>query len=125
MAEQSVTANDLIGKYIELRDRKEAMVEQQKQELAPLEKKLDLCKAGLQKIMQDLGVKQVKGEEGTAFIVQKKSTRVDSWEDALGWIRDHERWDVLERRVNKTVALEENIPGITINTIIDTQIRRS
>lgn len=102
----------IIKWYIRLRDQKKELEEKHKQELAPIKEKMELAEAALQKIMQDQGLTNLKTNGGTAYVVTEVQPKVVDWESTLEWIRKNSRWDVLERRVNKTQAKEEEIPGV-------------
>ena len=116
---------DIIRHYIKWRDQKKEIEERHKAELAPLKEKMEKAEAALQKIMLDSGLKQLKSTAGTAYIAEQVSTKVFDWEKTLEWVREHNRYDVLERRVNKTIAQEEDIPGVEVSKRLKTNVRIS
>lgn len=114
---------DIIRHYIKWRDKKKEIEERHKEELAPLKDKMEKAEAALQKIMLDQGVKQVKGSAGTAYLTEQVSTKVSDWEETLEWVKNQNRFDVLDRRVNKTAAQEEEIPGVEVSRRIKVNVR--
>jgi len=61
------TIDEVIGKVVELRDRKAVLAKKQSEEMAPLNAAMDACENYLMHQMNELGVTQLKGENGTAF----------------------------------------------------------
>lgn len=120
-----MAAGDFIAWYIRLREQKADLEERHKQELAPIKEKMKKIEAALQKIMQEQGTKQMKSAEGTAYLQTVSSVKVSDWDSALAWIRENERWDALERRINKTIAVEEEVPGTHVTQAVKTNIRVS
>lgn len=126
----SINADKLIKHYIYLRDQKEEMEARHKEELRPIKDDMQQVEAALQKLMQEQGLRQFKGDHGTAFIQEDTSAKVTDWNEALDYIRNNERWDLLEKRVNKTQlmeTLEEEgpVPGVDVNRRMKTLVRRS
>lgn len=115
----------LLERYVRLRDAKDAMAERHKAELAPLRRDMDLIEQALHQMMQSQGVKQFKSAHGTAFQKEVSNARVVDFESVLDYIRTNERWDLLERRVNKTVAQElGEVPGVEQTRTLVVQVRR-
>jgi hypothetical protein len=117
----------IIDHYIKLRDTKSDMEERHKDELAPIKEQMELVEAALQKHMQDLGLQNLKAGNGTAYLAETTSAKVMDWETTLNWITANQRWDMLERRVNKTAVMEEEdgVPGVQVTRIVKTHVRRS
>lgn len=118
--------NKIISHYLRLRDRKEALEHEHKQQLAPIKEDMQKIEAALQKVMLDQGgVRNIRGTEGTAYLEENVSTKVVDWQETIDYIKTHDRWDILDRRVNKTAAQAEPIPGVEVSRSLKTKIRRS
>lgn len=118
----------VIAHYVALRDQLKDMEKQHKEQLAPLKQDMELIEAALQKDLQEQGLKQFKGDHGTAFIKVLTNAKVTDWEgEALPWLVENERWDLLVRNVNKTNMLETEaeVPGVEISQVQKLQINRS
>lgn len=120
-----MNVDKLIEHYVHLRDRKAEIEARHKDELAPLKEDMSKIEGALQKLMNDQGVKQLKGEHGTAFQQEQTSAKVVDWDKTLSFVQENERWDLLERRVNKTAALEEDVPGVEVSRAFKVNVRRS
>lgn len=118
-----MTTGDFIEWYLRLRKQKADMEERHKQELAPIQEKMRLIEAALQKTMLDQGTKQMKSGAGTAYLQTVANVKVVDWDTALTWIKENDRWDALERRINKTIAVEEDVPGVQVVRSVKTTIR--
>ena len=117
----------IIAYYITLRDQKAEIESRHKEELAPIKENMQLAEAALHKLMLDQDVTQLKKKGvGTAFLQEFVSAKVDDWDTVLKHIQDHDRWDLLERRVNKTAVLDgDEVPGITIAKSLKVNVRRA
>lgn len=118
----------VIAHYVELRDKKQDMEKRHKQELEPIKQDMELIEAALQKDLQEQGLKQFKGDHGTAFIKTLTNAKVTDWEGAaLPFIIKNERWDLLYRNISKKNMLETEteVPGVEISQVQKLQINRS
>ncbi len=116
----------LIALYVRKRDRLDELAAEHKARTAEIMEEMQLIEAGLQKLMEDQGVRQFKSAHGTAYQQAWTKASVADWEEALGYIRSNERWDLLTRAVNKTVALEiGEVPGVAVTRGIKVNVRRS
>lgn len=118
-------ANKLIETYVKLRDKKKAVQDQHKAEIEPLDEGLMKIEAKLMQLMSDSGVEKLGGAAGTAFTKVNTSVTVGDWDQVVGYVREHDAYDILERRVSKTAAMERgDVPGLTLNQVKVVQVRR-
>ena len=115
----------VINAYIKWRDQKKELEEKHKQELAPLRENMEKAEAALQKVMLDSNCKKISTKAGTAYLSEQVSTKVTDWDEVINFVQSENRYDILERRVNKTVAKEEEIPGVAVTRRMKTNIRVS
>lgn len=124
------TLNDVIGAYLELRARKEALKKKHAEEMAPITDAMNKTQAWVQQHLQKEGTKNTRTESGSAFLQTDISVTTDDWESTLAFIRAHDLWEFLERRVSKTVITEyiESTktvpPGVKVSSEISCHIRR-
>lgn len=122
--------DDVIRGYVELRDQLDARKKEQAMELAPLREKMDKIEAWLQNQLQSQGLKNFKGASGTAFLKEVSSATVQDWDATLEFIKSQGRWELLERRVSKTVVEDyaettgEVPPGVELKRETVVQVRR-
>lgn len=118
-------ANKLIETYIALRDKKKQVVEAHQKELEPYDMGLMKLEAKLMGALETAGVEKLGGAAGTAFTKINTSVIVADWEQVVEYVRENDAYDVLERRVAKTAALERgDVPGLAISRTKVVQIRR-
>ena len=118
----------VVSTYIKLRDRKEAMEEELKEAVKPLNEKMTLIEAAMMKYMQEQGLENIKTKAGTAYQSQVRSVKVEDWDAVRSFIEEKGAWDILNRAVNKTAVLGEyngQVPGVLIATINKLNFRRS
>lgn len=118
-------ANKLIDTYVRLRDKKKAVQAKHKAELEPFDEGLMKIEAKLMDLMESSGVEKLGGAAGTAFTKVNASVSVADWEQVVSYVRENDAYDLLERRVAKTAALERgDVPGLAINQVKVVQVRR-
>lgn len=125
------TFNDVVGAYIKLRSHKELIEKRQKLELGPLNDQMNKLEAWALKTLQEQGQESARTENGTVFIQTDTSVTVDDFHATLAYIRDNNLWEMLERRVSKTVVLDliqstnELPPGLKLSSRIVCKFRKS
>lgn len=116
----------LIEAYVTLREQKKALSDRHKQELEPFDMKMERIEMALQKKLHDVGVDSFKTKAGTAYTSTTVSAKVADWEKVLDFAVENERFDLFERRVNKTVVQEIGaVPGVEIEMIKSVNIRKA
>lgn len=120
-----MNSNDMIETYVKLRDKKKRMQDEHKKELEPIEEGLMKLEARLMQAMEETGVEKLGGTAGTAFTKVNTSISVADWDSVVSYVKDNDAYDLLERRVAKSAALERgDVPGLTVNQTKVVQIRR-
>lgn len=116
---------DLVRTYVGLRDRKDELKKQHAAELAPLDEGMDQLEGLLLQEMKKANVDSFKTKAGTAY--QSKWTRasVQDWSLVLDYAITNQRFDLFERRVNKSIVEEiGTVPGVAVDAGIKVNIRR-
>lgn len=128
---EPVPMDDLVEKYISIRDAKSRLVAKQKEQVAELDAVLTQIEVVLLKTFQDLGTESVRTKSGTAYKQVRTSAGVADWDVLLAYVRKHDLWQMLERRVSKTAVEEfkaehgEIPPGVNTREEIVINVRRS
>jgi hypothetical protein len=126
-----MTVDQVIAGCLELRRKKEALVEKHKAELAPLNEGMMKLEAWLQAELQRLGLQNFKGASGTAFLQTTTSATSKDWDATLKWIIETGAYEFLERRVSKTVVQEymeqhgEAPPGVSVTRETEVRVRKT
>lgn len=126
-----MTIDQVIAAYIKLRDQKDALKKKQSEEMAPINDNLYKLSAWLQKTLQESGQTSAKTASGTAFLQTDTSVAIEDWECILAFIKEHDLFSMLERRVSKSVVVEyiesqkEVPPGVKVTREISCHVRRS
>lgn len=122
--------NDVLGGYLKLREQKEALARQHKEQMAPINDGMNKMLAWVQQKMQEQGLTNFRGTDGSAFLQTDRSVTSEDWNATLQWIRDNDAWEFLERRISKTVvqdyieAHNQIPPGIKVSSEICAHIRK-
>jgi len=120
-----MTADKLIETYVRLRDKKAELVAKHKAELEPFDAGMMKLEARLIELLDTAGADKVSGPHGTAFTKVNTSVSVSDWDAVVGYVREHEAFDLLERRVAKSAAMERgDVPGLSVSQVRVVQVRR-
>lgn len=120
----------LVEKYVKIRDKVAELDAEHKQRTAPYKEASEKIEQMLLAIFNETGQESAKTAFGTAYITKQTSATAADWEETLRFIQEKERWDMLERRVNKTMVGEyieehnEPPPGINWSVNLKVNIRR-
>src|SRR5262245_54451545 len=116
-----MTPAEMIEKYLKLRRKVETIKERHEAELLPYKEIMGQIEGKLMEHLNEAGLESARCETGTAFSQTVTSVKVENWDQALGWVRQHEAWDLLEARIAKNAALstieeiEAPIPGVRVS----------
>lgn len=117
--------------FLNCRDSIDEIKARHKTELAPLEASLDKLRIGMLKCLDEQGSQNMKiPGVGTMFKKLITNSKVSDWDASLEWVRNGQRWDFLERRMNKTAVmshLEETgqlPPGVEISQMYEATVQR-
>lgn len=98
------TVDGVIRVYIQLRERKAQLEAALKDKLTSLREDMSTLENWLLEQAEATGVKSFRTDAGTAYITTQDSATVADWDLTLRHILDTENYDLLEKRVSKTVV---------------------
>jgi len=121
----------LIDRYIQIRDRKAQLKAKYDGEVEALDEGLKKIENVLLSKLNELGVDSFgKKETGLAFKSTVTSATVADWDSFLGYIKENDAWFMLDHRANKTAvsdfrAANDDIPpGINWREETVVRVRR-
>lgn len=126
----SLTVEQVVGTYMKLRRKKEALENQVKEDLAEIKAKMTKLESWLMQKADEDGVTSFKTAAGTAFVTTTDFANVADWDAVLTFIRNNEAFDMLEKRVSKTAVRAhmdetgEVPPGITYGSKVGINVRK-
>lgn len=98
--------NDLVAKYIELRDKKYELKHKYEYQAAQLDEVLNKIEAKLLEVFDKMGMDSCKTEFGTAYSSTRTSASVADPETFMSFVIENAEWSLLEKRVAK-LAVEQ------------------
>ena len=122
---------ELIEKYIAIRDKKAEIVTAHKAKIAKIDETLDKVEAVLLVQLEENGMESARCKSGTVYKSNRTSATVADWDYVLNFIQTHDLWNMLERRVSKQAVeqyKEEHgdlPPGINWREEVVVNVRRS
>lgn len=124
--------DQLVAAYVQLRDlrsQRKAAFDNQDAEDKARQEKIEGILLGR---FESEGIESCRTGAGTAYKAIKTMANVADWDSALGFIKEEEAWEFLERRISKTAVeqyMEANEgkvpPGINIRRETVINVRRS
>jgi hypothetical protein len=119
-----------IAAYMKLRNKKDAIEAQVKEDVKVIKDKMSKLEAFIKLAAEEQGVTSFKTAHGTAFLTTKDYARVADWDATLEFILANEAFDMLEKRVSKlavTAYMKEKgdiPPGINYGTSVEVNVRK-
>lgn len=95
------TINDLVAKYIEIRDRKDALRRRYKEKNAVYDNALKKLEGVLLKNLDHSDAKSVRTDSGTCYVAKRTSATVADRDVFLEFVADNDAWDMVESRCSK------------------------
>ncbi len=126
----SVTVDDVVAAYLKLRNKKEAIEAETKDQVKVLKEKMEQFEAWIKEQADAQGVTSFKTKHGTAFLTTTDYANVGDWDAVLGFIRENEAYDMLEKRISKVAvrgyidATKAVPPGVNYGTKLEVNIRK-
>ena len=122
---------ELIEKYIAIRDKKAEIVAAHKAKIAKIDEALGKVEAVLLVQLEENGMESARCKSGTVYKSNRTSATVADWDYVLNFIQTNDLWNMLERRVSKQAVeqyKEEHgdlPPGINWREELVVNVRRS
>ena len=126
----TITVDSVIATYMKLRSQKESIEAETKDRVAGIKAKMEKLEAWIKEQADAQGVTSFKTRHGTAFLTTSDYANVADWDSVLDFIREHEAYDMLEKRISKVAVrgyIEQNKtvpPGVNYGTRLDVNIRK-
>lgn len=123
--------DELVGKYIELRDKKALLKASYDAKVDRLDAVLDKIEGVLLKTFEETGLESAKTDMGTAYKTVKTSCRVADKDAFMGYVKGEGAWELLDVRANKTAVdqyrgVNDDIPpGLSWREEVAVNVRRS
>ena len=96
--------DDLVGKYILLRDRRAKRKAEYEAEDSSDKALQDKIEALMLHKFQETGVESVKTAHGTAYTTTRTSATVVDWDAFFSFVQEESAWEMLEHRCSKTAV---------------------
>ena len=125
----------LIAVYLQLRELKEKAKATYEETIEPITNRMEQIESTLSGELNRLGLKNLQTDKGTVYRTTWTKVNITDWDKVTDYIVSNNRFDLLEKRLAKTVVLDTltqneeqglpTIPGIAIETGLKVNIRKS
>ena len=122
--------NNLVEKYIELRDKKAAIKKEYDLKTEKIDDVLDKIESTLLQTFHESGLDSVSTKAGTAYTSTRATAKVADKDMFMKFVIEGENWEFLENRCSKEAveqykaANEDLPPGISWSEIRTVNVRR-
>jgi len=126
----AVKVDQVVAAYITLRNQKDRIEAETKEKVRGIKEKMIKLEGWLMRKADEQGVSSFKTESGTAFVTSVDFAQVADWEEVLEFVKAHEAYDMLERRVSKRAVreyIESNKavpPGVNYGSKLEVNVRK-
>lgn len=125
----------LVEQYITLRNIKADLKSKYEEMEKPITEKMEKIESFLNGELNRLNLKNISTNKGTVLRTSWKKVNITDWDGIIDYIVKNKRFDMLEKRLAKTVVLdtiEQNneqglpeLPGISIESGLKVSIRKA
>lgn len=132
---EGIDYNKLIEVYLDLRKCKEEIKDSYERKIKPIEEKMEKIESFLNGELNRLGLKNISTNKGTVLRTTWTKVNITDWEKVTDYIVENNRFDMLEKRLAKTVVLDtlsqnaENglppVPGVMVESGLKVSIRKA
>lgn len=98
--------SELVGKYIELRDKKAQIKAEYDAKISKVDDVLNQIEAALLNTFEQTGMDSVKTEFGTAYTSTRSTASVADPDAFMSFVIAHKAWHMLEKRCSK-IGIEQ------------------
>lgn len=125
-----MTIDEVIAGYIKLRDLRDDLKKKQSAAMKELTDRMFKLESYIQKMLIESGQESAKTASGTAFLQTDTSVAIEDFDATLAFIKQHDLWAMLEKRVSKSVvtdyidSTQEIPPGLRVTREVSCHIRR-
>lgn len=121
--------NKTVAQYIELRDKIEKIKDDCERQIAPLKAAMESVEAMMSGILERNGLSSMSTPAGTVVKSKWTKTVLHDWNAFTQYVKDNDRFDLIEHRVAKNNALDVisedgSLPGVSVEQGFTIQIRR-
>lgn len=123
--------DDIVAAYVRLRDQKAELKAQQAEVMKPYDEALAKLEAEALQILSDTGVESMKTSAGTVYKSVATSATVQDKSAFMNYIKEHQAFDLLDVRVNKTAVQDfvtenqDTPPGVVVRREMKVGFRRA
>ena len=129
----SVKTDQVVEAYVATRDEIAVLNKQHKEKIAVMDELQTKRVKWLQEKLDESGDESAKTAHGTYFKKKTEYVGVNDMDAFITFLKENEAWDLLNKAVNKSAALERmgedrdlsKVPGLKYSSEIEVQIRRS
>lgn len=118
--------------FLNIRDARSALRKQFDDSDAEMKKAQERLEAAMLDHLNKHGMESVRTESGTFYRQEDIKPSGSDWESFYAWVKQHDAWDALERRIKKTFIAEymethqgQLPPGVSVHREFVVRVRKA
>jgi len=126
----SANIDELVGKYIMIRDHIEQAEEEFKKEMERVKAAKAKLEGQFLDYLNQIGAEHIGTPHGTVYRNTQTSAKVEDREVFRAYVQEHDLWHAMDIRANKAAIRDivestgEPVPGVTLTSFATVGIRR-
>jgi hypothetical protein len=127
-----INTDDLVAAYVAIRDQKQDIKRQMELQVKELDEQLEEISKALLEICESNQAESIRTAHGTISRTVKTDYWTSDWDSMYRFIRDHDAFNLLHKRINQTSMkqfLEENPDihpeGLNVNREYEVRVTRA
>lgn len=130
-AAQVAGVDEVVERYVALRDRKTQLKSEYEKQVMEIEAGMRRCERFLLGALNAQGAESIRTKAGTTFKSERASVGVADWDDFIAWVKETGNYSMIEKRANATAVQEyRNVnhdlpPGVNYSTRLVVHVRRN
>jgi nanoRNase/pAp phosphatase (c-di-AMP/oligoRNAs hydrolase) len=128
----SVTIATKVEQYIKLRDYKQSADDEYKKSMERVAQAMKKLEGELLEHLNTQSIDNIAAKGvGTVYRTTRTSASVEDAVKFMDWVKEHEKWDALDVKANKTFVTEmiaaenDTPPGVKVSSVQTIGVRRS
>lgn len=128
---QDLPVDELVDRYVRLRDKKTQLEAAHKKTLEPLNTAMDFLENMILQRLNEQGVESARTAAGTAYKHRVTSVTVADKQAFQNWLHETGQWELADIRAAKTNVTEYRVthddvpPGLNYKEVMTVGIRRA
>ena len=104
--EMTPNADEVTKAFVATREEIRRLEKELEEKIKPMKELQERRELYLLKLLSDAGAQNMKTQHGTIYQTKKESVTCADWDAFIEWVKENDKYEFLDHRINKTASLE-------------------